>query len=147
MADFTVFQDIYADGVAFVMGDPVEPIATQAFPIDLDEVRNYDGGKLAKGVECAIRGITDETFCAGDEITHTTIGQFVKMACEGSARMHDESIAFAKAHKDEMDDWCRNIRVVVNNPACFPSAEEERKRQAKELGEYLGRVLGLGRRF
>ena len=46
---------------------------------------------------------------------------------------------------EEFKDPVRNIEVRVNNVECFPSAVEKRKLEAKQLGKYLGKKLGIGR--
>lgn len=141
MSDFTVFEDVIADGVAWMTqegeGDLVT--ATFAYPVDIDEVK----AKRPEAVEAWFKFLDNESFCEGDELHHE-FASLVRGVAE--ERGYNDFKQYVQEHEAELPDPCRRVRVVINNPNCLPSADERRRREGEELGRLLGRLLGLGKR-
>lgn len=137
--DFTVIQEIYDDGYAYMTEDNVEPVYTQEYDVNLAEVLT----KYPEAEKYALKGWTDETFKPGDLITRTHFAKYIEFTV-GDEQMYSDFKAYVKQHP-EFPDPVRNIEVRINNPGCLPSAEEERRKQSEELGKRLGKMLGLGR--
>lgn len=138
-SDFTVIQEVYSDGVEFMNGDAT-PVYTMEYDVMLDEVVNA----YPEPVKLALKGWTDETFNAGDDITRTTMSHYVKRII-GEDKMYSDFRKYVNDHRDELSDPVRHITVIINNPSCLPSAAEERRIQSEKLGKYLGEMLGMGR--
>lgn len=141
MSDFTVYEEIITNGDEWLERDDNAPdliCATFAYPVDMDEVR----ANCPEGVAAWEKVLDNETFKAGDELHHD-FASMVRAAVEEFA--YRDFQEYIRKHR-ELPDPVRNIRVVINNPDCLPNAEARRKARVEELGRYLGRVLGLGRR-
>ena len=136
--DFTVIQEIYGDGYVYMTEDNVEPVYTQEYDVNLDEVLT----KYPEVEKYALKGWTDETFKAGDIITKTHFAKYVEFTV-GDEQMYADYKKYVAQHP-EFPDPVRQIEVRINNPKCLPSAEEERRKQSEELGKRLGKMLGLG---
>ena len=138
MGDFTVIQSIYADGYEYLTKEDVKPSLIQEFDVSLEEVHK----KSPKAVEAWFEVLTDETFVNGQIMKHEFAHLVISV-------LEDEVLypgfkAYVRNH-EEFKDPVRNIEVRVNNVECFPSAVEKRRLEAKQLGEYLGKKLGIGR--
>ena len=138
-SDFTVIQEIYDDGYAYMTEENVEPIYTQEYDVSLAEVLT----KYPEAEKYALKGWTDETFKPGDIITQTHFAKYVEYTV-GDEQMYADYKDYVAQHP-EFNKPCRQIEVRINNPSCLPSGEEERRKQSEELGKRLGKMLGLGR--
>jgi hypothetical protein len=137
--DFTVIQEVYSDGVESMISN-VPPVYTMEYDVMLDEVKNA----YPEQVKLALKGWTDETFNAGDDITRTTMAPYIKWTVKDD-NMYSDYKKYVSEHRDEFPDPARQITVIINNPSCLPSAAEERRIQSEKLGKYLGEMLGIGR--
>ena len=138
-SDFTVIQEIYLDGVAYMTEVNETPDYIQEYDVNLDEVV----AKYPEVTKYALKDWTDETFKAGDIITKTAFAAYVKNTVSEDV-MYSDFLKYVK-QQPVTNHPCRHLEVRINNPQCLPSAEEERRKQGEELGKYLGRMLGLGR--
>ena len=138
VGDFTVIQTIYPDD-EYMTDDSAEPVDIQEYPVNLDEVVSEFHGPI----ESALKGWNDETFNAGDDITNTSFGHFVQILVRDE--LESDFRDFVNQNRDLPNPY-RTVKVRINNPQCLPSAEEERRRNGRELGRRVGRMLGLNRR-
>lgn len=139
MSDFTVYEDIISNGEEWLTRDNANDliVATFAYPVDMQEVRELRPDAVAAWEKV----LDSETFAAGDELHHE-FASLVRHVAEEKA--YGEYKRYTHANK--LPDPVRNIRVVINNPNCLPDAEERRRQHSRELGLYIGRLLGLGKR-
>lgn len=138
-SDFTVIQNIYSDGMEYMENTDTPPVYTQEYPVNLDEVLSA----YPDAEKYALKGWIDETFKAGDLITETTFGSYVKYVISEN-QMFGDYKKYVKSHPG-LPDPCRSVEVRINNPKCLPSAAAESQKRSEEMGRYLGRKLGLKR--
>lgn len=145
--DFTVIQEIYDDCEAYMDDvDGVKPVHTIEYDVNLDDILAMEP-HMFDSKHGPMRGWTDETFKAGDAITeggYYAFG-FIKNAVSDD-KMYADYKAYVAEHP-EFKDPCRQIEIRINNPKCLPSAEKQRQKEAKEMGKFLGKKLGLNRYY
>ena len=138
MSDFTVYEDVISDCDIWLETDSVEGLIAETFEyhVDMEDIK-----KAYPQIFTWYKNIDNETFKAGQEIRYDFADLIIKLV---EANAYDDYRQYIHTHQN-LKNPCRHLKVIVNNPDCFPSAEEKRKRESRELGKFLGKALGLNK--